>query len=753
MTKRQFTSEQQAVIQHLQGHARVRAVAGSGKTTTLVERVMYLLSQGVAPRRLLVVMYNRSAKEDFTAKLQYRAGELQFASDLPDVRTFHSLGHRLTASLVRWGLLEQRRLHQEEWMQDSLSRQALKRLAENLGEDPQPWLEDDALDAFKSFCTRVKSGLKAPQKVAEALELPASQSHFVLAFAEQEALLAEQQVMFFDDLLWRPLQVIQAQPEIKQRLRGFLDYLVVDEYQDINEVQQELLITLAGQAQVMVVGDVDQCIYEWRGARPDYMLHRFQQDFQGVVDYPLTGTFRFGHSLALAANQVIQHNRERPPQLTLAANQKTTFLDQGQGADWLLARLQAWQQEHPQATAAVLVRSWSQSLAVQLAFLRAHQPFQLARQQHFIFNRPQIKGLLAYARLALNSAPGRRVNFQHPAAQADFYQLLSFPTLYLTDPERQALVQARVQGQSVLEATLDQLPPAKRQRLSKRIQLLTKLAAVAQSLTPLAFLDRVLAETDALEQLKKTSASKESGEEALRLIEGLRRYAKQSQASLGQWIEDLEVAQQEGSASLNSQEGSQVMILTVHAAKGLEWDWVGVYGLNEGDFPYTSGFSRLTASEEEAERRLFYVGITRARQQLLLVEGEGGSPRSRFVQEAQIQDAVSLAQHLDSEDGASLPLTVAYPRLLQDYWQRASQKKLPELQWRQEAPIQSQVFMTRELGQLKPGDRVQHAQFGEGQLLRVEGDYPRRLLDICFDQAGLKRLKEEVADLQRLQDA
>lgn len=746
-----LTSEQRAVVEHSQGHARVRAVAGSGKTTTLVERVVHLLNQGVAAQRLLVVMYNRSAKDDFARKLQERAQNLDLAASLPDVRTFHSLGHRLTSSLVRWGYLSARRLQQEEWMQDNLSRQALKRLAEKWGEDPQPWLEEDALDAFKSFCTLVKSGLKAPQEVAEACDWPTRQAYCIAAFAELEELLAEQGVMFFDDLLWRPLQVILSQPQLKQRLSGFLDYLVVDEYQDINEVQQALLVTLAGSAQVMVVGDVDQCIYEWRGARPDYMLHRFQQDFHPVVDYPLSGTFRFGHSLAVTANQVIQHNRERPPQLTLAASQQVTQLEQGQGASWLLSRLQHWQKAHPSTRAAVLVRSWSQSLAVQLEFLKAHQPFQLDRQQHFVFNRPQIKGLLAYARLALHSAPGRRINFQHPAAQNDFYQLLSFPTLYLTETDRQALVAARVQGEARLTEVIDQLPPAKRQRLVKRHQLLTQLAGVASSLSPLAFIDRVLTETAALEQLKKTAASKESGDEALRLIQGLRRYAKQSQVSLGEWVESLELAQQEGSAHLAGDQQAQVKILTVHAAKGLEWDWVGVYGLNEGDFPYTSGFARLTAAEEEAERRLFYVAITRARQQLLLAEGESGGARSRFLQEAALPDALALAERLQADPSVALPLRAAYPELLHNYWQQVTDHPPPEMKPRAQAEEASPTRSVAAQPQGQPGDRVSHPKFGPGRLLRVEGNYPRRLLDIQFEQAGLKRLKEEVAGLRWLQ--
>ncbi|SFB91190.1 DNA helicase-2 / ATP-dependent DNA helicase PcrA [Marinospirillum celere] len=747
-----LTEEQLAVVKHQEGHARVRAVAGSGKTTTLVERVIHLLNQGVPARRLLVVMYNRSAREDFTRKLQIRAGQAGLRVSLPDVRTFHSLGHRLTASLVRWGYLETRRLQQEEWVEDSFSRQAIKKLAETQGEDAQPWLEEDMLEAFKSFCTLVKSGLQPAIEVAENLELAASQKHFAAAFDEREKLLAEQQVMFFDDLLWRPLQVLDQHPEIRSKISGFLDYLVVDEYQDINEVQQALLVALAGQAQVMVVGDVDQCIYEWRGARPDYMLHRFQQDFPGVREYPLSRSFRFGHSLALAANQVIQHNSERPPQLTLAVEPQSTQLAQGQGAGWLLKQLQAWQLKHPEGKASVLVRSWSQSLAVQLAFLKAHQPFQLARQEHFLFNRPQIKGLLAYARLALNGAPGRRINFQHPAAQADFYQLLSFPTLYLTEPERQALVQARVRGKATLDASLDQLPPGKRQRLQKRLQLLNKLAAKAGKMKPLTFLDWVLNATDALEQLKKTAASKESGDEALRLIEGLRRYAGQSQATLGRWIEELEIAQQEGAASLANQQASQVSIQTIHAAKGLEWDWVGVYGLNEGDFPYTSGFSRLTAAQEEAERRLFYVAITRARQELVLAEGETAGPASRFLQEASIRDALYWAEALADPVAATESQQVAYPDLLAQYWQAVTDRPQPEIKARVQAPKARQPLKVEE-GELKVGDRVVHQQFGEGLLLRVEGDFPHRLLDISFDQQGLKRMKEEIAQIRPLQGA
>jgi len=686
--QKQLTQEQQAVITHQQGHARVRAVAGSGKTTTLVERVLYLLRQGVAAKRLLVVMYNRAAREDFINKLQHRAQQIKTTEglqlNLPDVRTFHSLGHRLTQTFCRWGVLETRQLQQEEWMVDRLTRQALTQLAEEQQQEAQTWLEEDALDAFKSFCTLVKSGLSDAQLVFETLDTTANQKHFPQAFEQLEQLLKEQRLMFFDDLLWRPLKVLNKQPELLKRLQGFLDYLIVDEYQDINEVQQALIKALAGEAQVMVVGDIDQCIYEWRGARPEYMLRRFQQDFKQVQDYPLTHTFRFGHSLALAANQAINHNQERPEQLTLAAeNTSPTFLHQGQGSGWLLEQLTSWQTKHKQGKAAILVRSWSQSLDVQLELLKSHQPFQLARQEHFIFNRPQIRGLLAYARLALNSQTGITINYQHPDAQQDFYQLLSFPTLYLTEQERQSLVQGRIQSDSALMAAIDRMPQGKRNRVKNRLDLLNKLARYAKQLKPAAFINFTLRETDALEKIRKTAPSKESAEEALRLIEGLKRYAEKSNTNdLGEWISQLELARQEGTASqaANTTAQQQLVILTVHAAKGLEWDWVGVYGLNEGDFPYTSGFSRLTPADEEAERRLFYVAITRAKHWLVLARSEASNQPSRFLKEAALYDAKKLAELLQ-QPPKQLPdsVKVHHPELLYKYWQAVSPLPPPKL--------------------------------------------------------------------------
>lgn len=682
----QLTPEQLAVVHHQQGHTRVRAVAGSGKTTTLVARVIHLLRQGVNPKRLLVVMYNKAAQQDFTAKLLAQAQHLAQTENLrlslPQIRTFHSLGYKLSQSLTNWGVLPARQLIQADWQLDKFTRQALAQLAQTQGAQLDPWLEEDLLDEFKRFCTLVKSGLASAEIVFEELSDPKNgeenRRHFVAAFAQLEEVLAENRVKVFDDLIWQPAKLLAAQPEIKQRLEGYLNYLIVDEYQDINPAQQSLIKALAGEAEIMVVGDVDQCIYEWRGARPEYMLHKLEKDFSPLKDYPLSHTFRFGHNLALAANLAINHNQNRPKQLTLAPANKHTPIEVGSGSAWLLSKInlgikQLANTSSSPVSAAILVRSWAQSLDLQLELLAANQPFNLSRPEHFIFQRSQIQAVLGYARLALNLKANPSVLnlplLANQQAAEDFNQLLSFPTLYLNNQEKHRLVASLMQGQEAFYTQLDQLTGSKQKRVAARLAVLVSLSQQTQ-FAPSKFIASLLKLTKTASILRKTSASKEVADEALRLLNGLASYAAASPAKqLEPWLVELEAAQAKG--QLTNQKAN-LTLTTVHSAKGLEWDLLGIYALNEGDFPYNYGFGRLTQAEIEAERRLFYVALTRAKQRLYLASNPNLGEASRFLQEAEINQANSLAQlfNLAASEPEKLPKFVAVRQedLVSSYW-------------------------------------------------------------------------------------
>ncbi|EWG98991.1 hypothetical protein Q427_27510 [Halomonas sp. BC04] len=237
-----LTEEQQAVVAHGSGHARVAAVAGAGKTTTLVARVLHLLASGVPANRILVLMFNRSAREDFQQRLATMAPRGQ---RLPDVRTFHALGHRLTGSLTRWGVLPERRLLSTDWQVERLLRQATLEVLEDPAQR-ETALEADTLETLAHFCGLVKAEMVAPQALHERLDFGDESRHFVAAFQRLEQLLADHGLMTFSDLLYRPLCALEADPQLARRVQGYLDHVIIDEYQDINQAQLRLLATLAG---------------------------------------------------------------------------------------------------------------------------------------------------------------------------------------------------------------------------------------------------------------------------------------------------------------------------------------------------------------------------------------------------------------------------------------------------------------------------------------------------------------------------
>jgi DNA helicase-2/ATP-dependent DNA helicase PcrA len=300
-----LTDEQLRIINHSGGHARVSAVAGSGKTTTMVARVGQLLQQGVSANLVMVLMFNKSARDSFAEAMQNR---LPSAAQLPEVRTFHSLGMRLVNSFTKRGALPPYSLVTEEYIQEKLARQVANEVYRE-SQDNDGWLAGDEVEEFITFIDRVKSTVTGPAEVFKKLDLSTRYSYFIKAFDLFEKVRRERKIRFYADLIHEPLMAMLADSELADWVTDRVDHIIVDEYQDINEAQQQLLKILAGsRARVMVVGDVDQCIYEWRGARPEYITTRFQLDFPKPENYMLSYTFRYGHQLSLAANHLISWN-------------------------------------------------------------------------------------------------------------------------------------------------------------------------------------------------------------------------------------------------------------------------------------------------------------------------------------------------------------------------------------------------------------------------------------------------------------
>ncbi|MEC9294422.1 MAG: ATP-dependent helicase [Pseudomonadota bacterium] len=716
-----LTAEQQAVVHHREGHARVAAVAGAGKTTTMAARVLHLLGSGVSPKRMLVLMFNRSAKDDFQRRLASMASAGQ---PLPDVRTFHSLGHRLTQSLCRWGALAPRRLLSAEWQMERLLRQASLNVLAGQVDRRDAALEGDRLEALAHFCGLVKAEMLPAAALYERLNYEPDTDYFPTAFEEAERLLHAEGVMTYADLLYRPLQALEADATLRKRVEGFLDHVIVDEYQDINTVQQRLLAVLAGpSANVMAVGDANQCIYEWRGARPDTMLENFTATFGKATDYPLSMTFRHGHALALTANHAIMANQRRPDQLCLAeAGNPDTRITVGQGSRLLLDALMDWQaQGRALSDASLLVRSWALSVPFQLALLQAGIPFRLLREDRFVFRLPLVQALAGYLKLS------RRPELLHDPEQ--LLLLLSQPTPFVARERLQRLayqLATTQQWPERHEPVLAALKPLQRRTLKKRWELLCELPKL-NAWPPAKLLGHVVEAIDAEKTLKRAAARRDKGEEDVRLLDVLIEQAESVQDP-DAFIELLE-------RPVENQAGG-VLVSTVHGAKGLEWPLVAVAGVNEEDFPHYSRDNPLNDERLEEERRLFYVAITRAKEQLLVLHDGGAHRPSRFIAESAWQDGMRVAACLANQQAPDTPLEVQSPSLVARYLERVGRADIalaaPQVK-ESSAGYQADSHYYH-------GQRLLHAVFGEGEVAAVEGNPSDPVIDVRFVQAGRRRL-------------
>lgn len=716
-----LTAEQQAVVHHREGHARVAAVAGAGKTTTMAARVLHLLGSGVSPKRMLVLMFNRSAKDDFQRRLASMAPAGQ---PLPDVRTFHSLGHRLTQSLCRWGALTPRRLLSAEWQMERLLRQASLNVLAGQVDRRDAALEGDRLEALAHFCGLVKAEMLPAATLYERLNYEPDTDYFPTAFEEAERLLHAEGVMTYADLLYRPLQALEADATLRKRVEGFLDHVIVDEYQDINTVQQRLLAVLAGpSANVMAVGDANQCIYEWRGARPDTMLENFTATFGKATDYPLSMTFRHGHALALTANHAIMANQRRPDQLCLAeAGNPDTRVTVGQGSRLLLDALMDWQaQGRALSDASLLVRSWALSVPFQLALLQAGIPFRLLREDRFVFRLPLVQALAGYLKLS------RRPELLHDPEQ--LLLLLSQPTPFVARERLQRLayqLATTQQWPERHEPVLAALKPLQRRTLKKRWELLCELPKL-NAWPPAKLLGHVVETIDAEKTLKRAAARRDKGEEDVRLLDVLIEQAESVQDP-DAFIELLE-------RPVENQAGG-VLVSTVHGAKGLEWPLVAVAGVNEEDFPHYSRDNPLNDERLEEERRLFYVAITRAKEQLLVLHDGGAHRPSRFIAESAWQDGMRVAACLANQQAPDTPLEVQSPSLVARYLERVGRADIALA-----APQVKESSAGYQAGShYYPGQRLLHAVFGEGEVAAVEGNPSDPVIDVRFVQAGRRRL-------------
>lgn len=662
--------QQEIILAPPNRHIKVVAVAGSGKSTTIRQRVAHLLKvHGVDPRRMLILMFNKSAQVEFSAKLD----QLQIGSTPPSTRTYHSIGSRLCASLTQKGFLNAAELVDDSNKRPilSLARHALN---EVVGTTKVRSLQADNRGAqleFLEFVDFVKSTTAGAEKAFLETGLDHQFECWIECFDVFELARKKSGFRFFSDLIYDPVMMLRSNSDAQNFIANKMAHILVDEYQDINDISHELIRLIAGEkAFVTVVGDDDQTIYEFRGSKPHYLINRFEDTFKNPLTFTLSRTYRYGHTISLIANNVIRNNAERFPKVCISdtsTKPATIKLFQArygcaslnEAIDTVAAPIEEYRSNGIQySDCAVLLRLFSGAPAIELALMVKKIPYSLEGARSALNQEPFLT-FMSIIKCCMEHVDGQSSETLAKLIPS----ILSFPPLVIKKAKRERLAHLITTRTFNKDTFLDDLS----EDLSKpaRLRLMARLTAIEWILksihsTPEELIAGYIDKSDAREILKRFSGQDDDGTEISRMVDTflafLRATKSQTHAELFKFVDQYR--------AICDTSTSSVLITTVHRSKGLEWPVVILPRLCETQFPHEK---KNQKTDIQSERRLFYVAVTRATLHLILIVPAddllqkslslkrsdvplsiiGDSDRaSRFVYEANIAPSISLAKDI-----------------------------------------------------------------------------------------------------------
>ncbi|MFQ5689871.1 MAG: ATP-dependent helicase [Gemmatimonadota bacterium] len=775
--------EQLQAVEHDGGPLLVLAGAGSGKTRVLTARVVRLIQAGgVPPHRLLAVTFTNKAAGEMRERIGRQLGR--------DTRglwigTFHSIAARLLrneADRTRRGRAFS--IYDEE---DAL--RAIRAAMEEVGLDLQRW----SPGAIRSRISGAKSALQAPSAyVAGAFDLLSKAVAEV--YPVYDRLLERRNAYDFDDLLFHAVRLLEGDAEVRSRYATRFLHVLVDEYQDTNHAQYRMIRALAREhGNVCVVGDDDQSIYGWRGADLRNILD-FERDFGGATVVRLERNYRSTARILEVANAVISHNHRRKPKrlrTTRPPGEAVLVVhaaDEKREAMWTARELRSFAGVHRVGDCAILYRTNAQSRAYEEALRQAGLPYRIVGGVPF-YARREIKDVLAYLRLIVN-----------PLDDAAFERAIAWPRRGVGRVTLERLRAARTPGGGLLQVAaraeeVDEVPVSGAKALARFAASLEELREL-QSDAPVR---SVLEECIRIFGLASALEEEEGGAERLEnLAELISTAAAFDPAEVEEAVEgssELELYLQSVSlrAEIDDVELGEdaVTLMTVHNAKGLEFPFVFLGGLEEGLFPLSRALE--DNGDVEEERRLFYVGVTRARERLYLTYADRrwragfarSSAPSSFLDELPEESVCrKFAGGPGRRSRGDVGRTGREPWRGGSEWKRRSTEddsggrsgRANEFEWRREpgarrrvtggeeerirgrsgpereSPVpsgprydygDSQVPLT-----LEPGSHVVHPRFGPGRIVSLSGGGVRTKAEIEFESVGTKKVMVAYAGLR-----
>ena len=705
------------------GNALVVAGAGSGKTRVLVHRIAWLVdAEQVSPYAVLAVTFTNKAAAEMRQRIE---GLLDVPVRNLWVGTFHGIAHRLLRMHWREAGLPQN--FQILDADDQL--RLVKRVMRALDIDEQKWPARQAT----WFINGQKDEGKRAQHVAAGDDL--FQITHKKIYEAYEELCQQGGLVDFAELLLKSHELWLERADLLAHYQERFGHILVDEFQDTNTIQYAWLRVLAGErAAIMAVGDDDQSIYGWRGAKIEN-IHRFGQDFGPVTTIRLEQNYRSTGNILRAANTLIANNSDRLGKELWTSDEDgdpirvySGFNDLDE-ARFIAERTLDWVNTGGSPDeVAILYRSNAQSRVVEESLLRSQIPYRIYGGQRF-FERVEIKNALAYMRLMLDRT-------SDPA----FERVVNVPTRGIGDKTLEAIrEQARTRGVSLWQASVDALAEGAftgrvAGKVAEFLQLVENLAASTSELPLHELADVCIQESGLLEfhgreKGERGIARKENLEELVsacrqfngELVFPLQQLQDGDQAEISELEEFLDqVALDAGDRE--SQAGPAVQMMTLHSAKGLEFPLVFLAGLEEGLFPHRMSVEEPGRLEEE--RRLAYVGITRAMQQLYLTYAETRRLHGTDTYNRPSRFLLELPQELLQEVRVGGTVERSYGH--------------------------ASNLAGADDGALRMGQRVAHGKFGEGVVMQCEGSGDRARVQVNFAGVGAKWLMLGYANLEAL---
>lgn len=709
----QLNEDQRAAVEATEGPVLILAGAGSGKTRALTFRIAYLIQErDVTPAQILAVTFTNKAAGEMKERVQALLGASTRPTELPTIGTFHSICVRiLRRDGQQIGLASSFTIYDSH---DSLV--AVKTAMDSLQisqKQYNPRMVQHEISAAKNELV----------DAAKYSELANDHHRQTIAsvYREYQKLLRRNDALDFDDLLVEVVRLFATKPDVLAKYQRLWKYVMVDEYQDTNHVQYTLTKLLAEQHHnLCVVGDPDQGIYSWRGADIRNILE-FERDYPDAKIIKLERNYRSTQTILDAAQSVIEKNRNR--------KEKKLWTEEGPGdritvfeaknerdeADQVVREIRRHQNDGKLRDVVVLYRTNAQSRVVEERLMQASIPYRIVGGVRF-YERKEIKDILAYL-----------VALHNPNDALAFKRIINVPTRGIGGKAIQVLEDtARRQGVSLGRVIanagdISDLAPASRKAVVRFNELYEKLKGIAQTKTVDELIHEVITQTGYSGWIDDGSVEAAARIENLAELSSVaKRYDHlKGEEALGVFLEDVALI---AGVDEYDQNSDAVTLMTLHAAKGLEFPVVMIIGVEEGIFPH--GRSNLEPDELEEERRLAYVGITRAMRKLMLLHASSrvlygnvqANLPSRFL--ADIPEELLDVQ---SGGGIATNRTPAFGQSMVDHVDDVNQ----------------------EIEYLEPGATVIHPKFGTGTVT----DMTETVLTVNFESVGEKKLSSAFAGM------